>query len=196
MRRRLFLLLSAIVLGFGVFDFWGFCLFASSLQPDPTVRGDAAIALTGGSGLRIAAGVELVANGAVPQLLVSGVHKDVTVEDVAGLAGGSAEIYDCCVTLGRMAATTIGNAEEAAAWTQENGYGSIVLVTSDYHVPRSLLLMSRAMPDVDFIVYPVVSKIDSGKPFSSFKTFRSLVQEWLKWRVTQLGSGRDRKSVV
>jgi len=190
-RRKLLLFLLLAGLGLGGFDFAGFCLFAANLKADSTVRGDAAIALTGGSGLRIAAGVELVTTGAVPQLLVSGVHKDVTMEDVATLGGGDPEIYTCCVTLGRMAATTVGNAKEAAAWTSENGYESIVLVTSDYHVPRSLILMNRAMPEIDLIVYPVRTNIDPSRPFSSFRTLRSLLQEWLKWRVTKIGSGRD-----
>lgn len=191
MRRRLLILVLVFGLGFAFFDFLGFCLFASKLEADANIKADAAIALTGGSGSRIAAGVELVSSGAVPQLLVSGVHPDVTMEDVAALAGGAAEIYECCVKLGRMAATTIGNAEEAAVWTKENGYESIVLVTSDYHVPRSLILMGKAMPNTDLIVYPVRSKIDSGKPFGSFGTMRSLMQEWLKWRVTKFRTGRD-----
>ncbi len=191
MRRKLVLFALAVLAVFAVFDFWTFCLFTAKLTPDPSVRADAAIALTGGSGLRIAAGVELVSNGAVPQLLVSGVHEDVTMEDIVQLAGGPAETYSCCVTLGRMATTTVGNAEEAGHWTRENGYGSIVLVTSDYHMPRSLILMNKAMPDTDMIIYPVRSKIDPSQPFSSFKTFRSLLQEWLKWRVTKLSSGRD-----
>jgi len=191
MRRRLFLFLLAGLAAFAVFDFWAFCLFTAKLTPDKAVQADAAIALTGGSGMRIAAGVELVSRGAVPQLLVSGVHPDVTMEDIAGLAGGAADTYACCVTLGRMAATTVGNAKEAGDWTRENEYTSIILVTSDYHMPRSLILMNQVMPDIDMIIYPVRSKIDPSRPFSSFKTFRSLCQEWLKWRVTKLRSGRD-----
>ena len=191
MRRRLLLLVLLFGTGFAIFDFLGFCLFASKLEADANIKADAAIALTGGSGARIAAGVELVSSGAVPRLLVSGVHPDVTMGDIAKLAGGPAETYACCVELGRMAATTIGNAEEAAAWTQENSYQSIVLVTSDYHVPRSLILMGDAMPNVDLIVYPVRSKVDVSKPLSSFATLRSLMQEWLKWRVTKFRTGRD-----
>ena len=191
MRRKLFIFSLLALAVFAVFDFWTFCLFATKLTPAKDVRADAAIALTGGSGLRIAAGVELVVSGAVPKLLVSGVHPDVTMDDIAKLGGGPAETYACCVTLGRIAATTVGNAEEAGDWTQENGYGSIVLVTSDYHMPRSLILMNKAMPDMDMILYPVRTKIDPGRPFESFKTFRSLVQEWMKWRVTKLRSGRD-----
>jgi uncharacterized SAM-binding protein YcdF (DUF218 family) len=191
MHRRLVLIFFAALAMFALFDFWAFCLFASKLTPDPEVKGEAAIALTGGSGMRIAAGVELVSRGAVPQLLVSGVHPDVTMDDIAKLGGGPAETYDCCVTLGRMAATTVGNANEAGEWTRENGYGSIILVTSDYHMPRSLILMDQVMPDIDMIIYPVRTRIDPSRPLSSFKTFRSLFQEWMKWRVTKLRSGRD-----
>ena len=191
MRRRLFSILLAVGLGFGVFDFFGFCLSAANLKADASVRADAAIALTGGSGERIAAGVALVTNGAVPRLLISGVHEDVTMEDVAALAGGPEETYACCVELGWQAATTVGNAQEAAGWASENGYGSLVLVTSDYHLPRSAILMAQAMPEVDLIVYPVRGSIDPSQPLASFRTARSLIQEWLKWRVTKLRSGRD-----
>ena len=113
------------------------------------------------------------------------------MDDVAALAGGPAETYSCCVELGREARTTVGNAKEAAGWAGENGYGSIVLVTSDYHLPRSAILMAQAMPEVDLIVYPVRGSIDPSQPFESFRTARSLIQEWLKWRVTKLRSGRD-----
>lgn len=191
MRRRFLLFLLMVATVFAVFDFWTFCLFTAKLTPDSSVRANAAIALTGGSGLRITAGLELLGSGAVPQLLVSGVHEDVTMEDIAKLGTVEPETLDCCVTLGRMANTTIGNAAEASQWTRENGFESILLVTSDYHMPRTLILMDKAMPDIDMVIYPVRTRIDPGHPFESFKTFRSLVQEWMKWRVTKLRSGRD-----
>ena len=45
--------------------------------------------------------------------------------------------------LDHAALDTIGNAEESAKWVQDHDYNSVILVTNNYHMPRSLLEMSR-----------------------------------------------------
>jgi hypothetical protein len=57
--------------------------------------------------------------------------------------------------MGLGADSTTGNAQEAAAWTRDNGYGSVILVTAAYHMPRSKLEMAAAMPGVRLIPQPV-----------------------------------------
>ena len=48
-------------------------------------------------------------------------------------------LADCCLDIGYLAQDTIGNAEETRAWAQAWGFRRIVVVTSNYHMPRSLL---------------------------------------------------------
>lgn len=115
---------------------------------------DAIVALTGGDA-RLTKAMELLANGRGKRLLISGVHADVTREQLFLQVGGPRELFDCCVDLGLGADSTIGNAHEVSVWAKDNGYRSIILVTAAYHMPRSKLEISAAMPDVRLIVQPV-----------------------------------------
>ncbi len=56
-------MLVAFVLGLLGIDFALFAQRAANMKPDPGMTGDPFVALTGGSGLRIGAGVHLVAKG-------------------------------------------------------------------------------------------------------------------------------------
>ncbi len=38
---------------------------------------------------------------------------------------------------------------------EKRGFKSLIVVTATYHMPRSLAELRRALPDVDFIAYPV-----------------------------------------
>jgi uncharacterized SAM-binding protein YcdF (DUF218 family) len=115
---------------------------------------DAIVALTGG-GARLSKAMELLANGRGKRLLISGVHGDVTRSQLHAQIGGPRELFDCCVDMGLGAGSTIGNAQEAAAWARNNGYRSLILVTAAYHMPRSKMEMAAAMPDVRLIQQPV-----------------------------------------
>jgi len=167
-------------------DFFLFARRAAKMAPDPATRADAVVALTGGSGLRIAAGVQLVAEGRGERLLISGVHPDVTMDDLMALAGGDPQVWTCCVDIGHTAETTLGNADETAAWAYENGYDELILVTSDYHMARSLLVLHDAMPDVVLKPWPVRTVISPERIFTDLKSLKGVFLEWAKWRVTTL----------
>lgn len=167
-------------------DFALFAARAASAKPEPGVRADAVVALTGGSGLRIAAGVDLVAAGQGQRLLISGVNDEVTLSQLAARTGGAEEIWDCCIDIGYAAETTLGNAEETAIWAKAHGYTSLIVVTSDYHMPRSEMVLADAMPDVRLTPWPVRTAINPEKTWQDWKTFRGLLTEWAKWRVTGL----------
>lgn len=176
----------AALLVVAALDFLAFRGRLIEAAPTPDPRGDAIIALTGGSGLRISAGVRLLEEGRGERLLISGVNPDITRDELAERAGGSAELYACCIDFGYEAESTAGNAREAAAWAGAHDYRSLVVVTSDYHMPRALWHLGRAMPDTALIPAPVSTRIDPASAFTDPRSFRGLVQEWFKWRVTSL----------
>ena len=64
--------------------------------------------------------------------------------------------------LGHTADNTVGNALETAVWMQQEGYRSLRLVTSWYHMHRSLLEFGRAMPRVRVVAHPVFAH--DGEP--------------------------------
>mgnify|MGYP005995327073 CR=1 FL=1 len=72
------------------FDFFAFANRAAESVPAVAREADGVVALTGGSGMRIAAGVDLVTAGRGERLLISGVNPDVGMDDLITLAGGAA----------------------------------------------------------------------------------------------------------
>jgi len=129
-------------------------------------RPDAIVVLTGGS-LRVETGFRLLAERKAEKLFVSGVEQGVPIDDLLALYGLTPEDMECCITLGYMAADTPGNAQESASWVRANRLRSVRLVTSNYHMPRSLLEFRGAMPDLEIAPHPVFSD-------------RVLIDEW--WR--------------
>jgi uncharacterized SAM-binding protein YcdF (DUF218 family) len=128
-----------------------------SVVPPSSGRTDAIVVLTGGSG-RLHQGLDLLAQGQAKKLFVSGVYRGVEVDELLSLARRAPENLACCIVLGYEADDTHGNAVETAAWIRESNYRSLRLVTSAYHMPRSLLEFRRALPDVEIVPHPVFSE--------------------------------------
>ncbi|MGF1606001.1 MAG: YdcF family protein [Rhodothalassiaceae bacterium] len=119
--------------------------------------GDGIVVLTGGAG-RLAAGGRLLQDHAARRLLVTGVNPSVGPETLRDLLGVPQRLFACCVDLGLTAADTKGNARETADWAELHDLKSLVVVTSDYHMPRSLMLLRRALPGVTLHAHPVRSQ--------------------------------------
>ena len=158
-RRALVLLLGLLGL---LLIAWlaGLLWFATSLPrkaSDPERHTDAIVVLTGGAG-RLRQGLELLAEQKADKLFVSGVYRGVEVEELLIISQQSPEELQCCVVLGYEADDTRGNAIETAHWMHEQGFTSLRLVTATYHMPRSLLEFRRAMPEIEIIPHPIMSR--------------------------------------
>ncbi|MGE4350827.1 MAG: YdcF family protein [Bdellovibrionales bacterium] len=141
----------------------GFFLFVGRvtayIEPvidEEIVSTDAIIVLTGGSE-RIDAGLSLLRAGKAKKLFVSGVYPSVTMKTLMNKKNVPKDLMECCVVLGRSADNTIGNAYETRDFMAKEGYKTLRLVTSHYHMPRSLYLFDHMMPDVRIYLYPVSS---------------------------------------
>lgn len=167
-----------LLLGYAI----GFLLFVGNLPVAPkiTPRADGIVTLTGG-GERLDTAVALLERGAGKRLLISGVAQATTKEDLARLADGGPR-FNCCADIGYSAEDTHGNAEEAAVWAREHRFGSLVLVTGRYHMPRTLREFSTALPEVTLIAYPVdQSGIDLNGWWTHPRTIRLLHREYAKY---------------
>lgn len=157
----------------------GFALFVRAgidhVQTGP-VSGDAIVALTGGEG-RVATGVAVLAEGHGQRLLISGGNPEVTMNAIRAAAGAPPELFDCCVDIGLEAANTVGNADETARWAESHGYQRLVIVTSDFHMPRALLELKAAMPGRELLPYGVATP----PPWSNTRAARRWLQEYLKF---------------
>ncbi|MEM7445419.1 MAG: YdcF family protein [Pseudomonadota bacterium] len=135
----------------------GFVWFAERAvwYTDPGNRqADAIVVLTGGSE-RLNHGVALLRQGSAENLFVSGVHPGIEAADLPALQEIGEQDLPCCITLGYDAGNTAENAAETATWIDAQDLGSIRLVTSNYHMPRSLVEFRRLMPDLEIIADPV-----------------------------------------
>ena len=147
--------LASTLLFLWVAGFIAFAAFAITAPPREAGRKtDAIVVLTGGDN-RIQEGLSLFAAHSAPHLFISGVHKDVTKDELKALWRGKAPLPPCCITLGYKATSTEQNADETSDWIRQQKFTSIRLVTGNYHMPRSLMELHRALPGVDIYIHPV-----------------------------------------
>jgi uncharacterized SAM-binding protein YcdF (DUF218 family) len=147
---------------------------------------DGIVVLTGGAS-RIADAIELLAAGRGKRLLISGVHPATSSSELARLSPDYRRWLACCVDLGHVAVNTSGNAIETKRWVSERGFRSLIVVTSNYHMPRTMAELGRRMPDVALVPFPVVTdKMRTEAWWSSPPTAKLLFSEYLKYIVVQV----------
>ena len=151
---RLTIMLTLLVVGLWIAGLFRFVAMIPEQVADETSPSDAIVVLTGASG-RMSTGLELLARGQARTLFVSGVYRGVDVATLLEVSKRRPDDLSCCIEVGHAADNTIGNATETAAWIDQQGYRSLRLVTSNWHMPRSLLEFREAMPDVRLIPHPV-----------------------------------------
>lgn len=149
--------------------------------PEPE-RADAIVALTGPSAERVNAAIRLLEQDKGKRVLISGVNREVRRQELRALTPGSNRLFNCCVDLGFEAEDTIGNAQEIAAWADAKGYDSLIVVTSDYHMPRALTEIRAAAPGVHLTAYAVETpSLDNSRWWRAAVTARRMTLEYLKY---------------
>lgn len=140
--KWLWRLLALGVIGWGA----GFALFMFSIgKPlDKQIETDAIVVLTGGNG-RVDRGIQLMRARAARRMLVSGAAPDVRPIELAVRYHADPSLFSCCIDLGYQAVDTRSNAEETADWVREHDFGSVRLVTSDWHMARAQLELRNAL---------------------------------------------------
>lgn len=161
----------------------GFLGFAASIDrfTGPPARADGIVALTGGS-QRVTDALDLLAQGKGDRLLISGVHETTTLAEIGRLNPGQERLLGCCVDLDHRARNTIGNAIETRRWAAERGFSSLIVVTSNYHMPRTLLELDNALPDLEIIPHAVApAGLDTRAWWREPNAARLLALEYLKF---------------
>src|ERR1700751_5525409 len=162
----------------------GFAVFLSQLrntETKPSGQADGIVVLTGGAS-RVSDAMELLAAGYGKRLLISGVHPSSGVSDISRSLPERQTYFNCCVDLDRSAVNTRSNAAETRRWAHERGFKSLIVVTSNYHMPRAVLELSHAMPDIELIPYAVVGDKWRDEPWwTSGATLRLLLSEYAKY---------------
>jgi uncharacterized SAM-binding protein YcdF (DUF218 family) len=176
LRAILFVMVVAVAVGFG-----GFLVQLRGAEAQPAKRADGIVVLTGGSS-RVSDAMELLAGGYGRRLLISGVHPTSAASDISRSLSDNQSLLRCCVDLDRSAVNTRSNAAETRRWAHERGFKSLIVVTSNYHMPRAIVELSHAMPDVYLIPFAVVGeKWRDESWWVSGATVRLLLSEYVKY---------------
>jgi uncharacterized SAM-binding protein YcdF (DUF218 family) len=162
----------------------GFVGFLSQLrgaETRPSRTADGIVVLTGGSS-RVSDAMELLADGYGKRLLISGVHPTNAASDISRSLTDNQSLLRCCVDLDRSAVNTRSNAAETRRWARERGFTSLIVVTSNYHMPRAIVELSHAMPDMTLIPFAVVGDKWRDEPWwTNGATVRLLLSEYVKY---------------
>ncbi len=74
-------------------------------------------------------------------------------------------LVSCCVDLDHSAINTTGNAIETRRWVKDRGFSSLIVVTSAYHMPRTMAELAKQMPDIALVPFPVVTEKLRNEPW-------------------------------
>jgi uncharacterized SAM-binding protein YcdF (DUF218 family) len=82
---------------------------------------------------------------------------------------------------------TLGNAIETKRWAENRGFRSIIVVTSNYHMPRALAEIAHQLPGVELVPYPVVTAKQRAEPWwRTVAAARLMVFEYVKFVFAKL----------
>lgn len=136
---------------------------------------DGIVVLTGDQ-FRIAKGIELLKRNPNKKLLISGVNKNINPVDIMKEFPNSKNFFQCCIDIGKDAKNTFENIIETFEWMKSNEFTSIIIVTSDYHLPRVKLEINRFI-DNQQIFYEAVKTDESD----SILRLKKITLEYIKY---------------
>ncbi|MBE7248015.1 MAG: YdcF family protein [Actinomycetospora chiangmaiensis] len=163
----------------------GFLVFVATLarhERTPIDRADGIVALTGGA-QRIGDAIDLLAGGYGRRLLITGVNERTSRDEIARLNPTQRALIACCVDLDYRARNTIGNAIETRRWMRAHHFSTVAVVTSNYHMPRTLVELDHALQDSDRVLpHPVVTDaFDADRWWQSPPAARLVASEYVKF---------------
>ncbi len=163
----------------------GFIYFANminKMEADTRSKADAIVVLTGGRN-RIKEGTEELERNNGKYLLISGVLEHITLEQI--LKTNDVKHADKNkIILDYKSDNTHENARETKKWIDKKGYKSFKMITSSYHMPRSLLEFRHVMPEIRIEPYPVFSDyVKRDKWWESPATTALIAVEYTKFLI-------------
>jgi len=116
------------------------------------------------------------------RVLISGVNPNTKMHDIVTLNQVHKPLFDCCVDLERVAQDTVGNAVESKKWVEAHKFKSLILVTSSYHMPRSLFEFRRIMPEIVIRPFAVPhDELTKQRWWTDSDALRLVMSEYVKY---------------
>lgn len=175
-KQLIFVLFVLLIWAVGFVVFTHKIYYAKNVED---LRADAIVVLTGGKN-RLSSAVKLLNSQKAEKMLVSGVFKDTSLKELQNR--DDVEFFNPeKVALDKKSTNTVENAIETAQWIEKYDIKSIFLVTSNYHMPRSMIEFHYYNPKLEIIPYPVYSDKVSKQWWKSWNSFKLLVGEYNKF---------------
>lgn len=147
-------------------------------------KADAIVVLAGGKG-RVEEGVRLFRESRAEYLFFIGVDPSVRKSDLYRPRPGDPSPEK--VILEKASRNTLENAIFGRDVIVQHGVGSIILITSRYHLKRSSILFRNSLPrDITIYPYPVDSKNLKESWWSHGGSFHLLFREFYKYCMFRL----------
>ncbi len=183
LRRKIRFALIIFLLG-AIALMLGFVWFVERLPTQDAILtqdADGIVVLTGRAS-RISDAIELLATRRGKRLLITGVYPKTTATAIARLVPENQHWVSCCVDLDHSAVNTIGNAVQTRIWAKKNDIKSLIVVTSNYHMPRAMTELAHQLPDVALIAYPIIpDRVRVEGWWMNATSARLLFAEYLKY---------------
>lgn len=178
---RLTLMAVALAIVLLVAGYFWFVMQIPDREVAIDAKADGIVVLTGAAA-RIPDAIGLLAAKRGERLLITGVYRNTRSREIGRLTPLYNQFFDCCIDLDRSALNTYGNAIQARRWAHQHHFKSLIVVTSNWHMPRAMVEISHQLPDLALTPYPVISDKLKNEPWwSSLDTGRFLAAEYVKY---------------
>ncbi|MFV0431669.1 MAG: YdcF family protein [Alphaproteobacteria bacterium] len=161
----------------------------------PSLPSQSIVVLTGAQE-RLPKSIQLLEENYAERLFISGVNPIVSSNALFKQLPEISRLLKQKIDIGRVAGSTIGNALETQGWMRQNNLNSAIIVTSNWHIQRSLLEFRHIMPKAEFTTFAVESEAQSqGGIFWYFnktwllrlsKEFAKLSLRWLHFKFDEI----------
>lgn len=176
--KKALLLLFVALLGVWAGGFWFFVRQIYAYPRDESTKTEAIIVLTGGRN-RITEAGKLYNRKLADKLFISGVNKRVSLNQIERRNEISLQAKSrCSLAKGQRYHRQCGRKH---GMVNQNKIKSVRLVTSNYHIPRSLLEFRSRLPELEIIAYPVYSENVQQQWWRSWGSFTLLATEYNKY---------------
>ena len=181
MRRILIILLALFLLLSTI----GYFIYLYNIKYNNLVLGqniDGIAVLTGGKG-RIKLGLNLLAEDSRVKLIISGVDKKAPISSILS----SSLQEDNRIQIDRESQSTFDNALVITKWAKKNKLININVITSFYHMPRSMMLLNRFTNNINYYAYPVQRKESiSHNSLQNIQFTLFLIEEYIKYLLSHI----------
>ena len=169
------------------FTYYLFQIPSTSNQNSTLTNTDGIVVLTGDK-YRISEGIKILKKNSNERLLISGVNKKISKSKIISLYGNDAEtkrLFDCCIDIDKVSTNTFENSRETYFWARDRQLKTLLIVTSNYHIPRVKLEFSRFFQK-NILYYESVIITKNDESNISLEVIKKITFEYIKYLRTSL----------